>query len=219
MKGHDGTIEEIGLRSIKIRTLTGHQVTIPNEDAARIDIENIGRRPYIRRLFNVTVTYDTPPEKIRRGIEILGEILAVPETTQAESAGSSDQQQGERHPNEAINQPGFPPRVYFNELNADSLNIIVIYWYHPAKYWKYLEHATWVNMQIMERFNAESIDFAFPTQTLHLAGDDHRPLTVGQKWVAKEETVSPGAVPAAVATPGVSTSGIAPPSRTVGPRP
>ena len=63
MKGHDGEIEEIGLRSVKIRTLTGHQVTIPNEDAAKIDIENIGRRPYIRRLFNVTITYDTPPGK------------------------------------------------------------------------------------------------------------------------------------------------------------
>ena len=176
MKGHDGEIEEIGLRSVKIRTLTGHQVSIPNEDAARIDIENIGRRPYIRRLFNVTITYDTPPEKIGRAIEILGEILTVPETTQAESAESSAQQQGERHPNEAINLPEFPPRVFFNKLNADSLNIIVFYWYHPAAYWDYLEHATWVNMQIMERFNAESIDFAFPTQTLHLAGDEHRPL-------------------------------------------
>jgi MscS family membrane protein len=219
MKGHDGEIEEIGLRSVKIRTLTGHQVTIPNEDAARIDIENIGRRPYIRRLFNVTITYDTLPEKIGRGIEILGEILAVPETTKAESAESSDQQQGEIHPNEAINQPEFPPRVYFNELNADSLNIIVIYWYHPAEYWNYLEHATWVNMQIMERFNAEGIDFAFPTQTLHLAGDEHRPLTVGQKWVSKEDTVSPSAIPAEAATPGVRTSGMAPPSRAFGPKP
>lgn len=219
MKGHDGEIEEIGLRSVKIRTLTGHQVTIPNEDAARIDIDNIGRRPYIRRLFNVTITYDTPPEKIGRAIEILYEILAVPETTQAESTESSDRQQGKSHPNEPINQPEFPPRVYFNELNADSLNIIVFYWYHPAKYWNYLEHANWVNIQIMERFNAEGIDFAFPTQTLHLAGDAHRPLTVGQKWVSKEETVSPNAIPAEAATPGVRTSGMAPPRRSLDPKP
>lgn len=219
MKGHDGEIEEIGLRSVKIRTLTGHQVTIPNEDAARIDIENIGRRPYIRRLFNVTITYDTPREKIGRAIEILCEILAVPETTQAESAESPDRQQGESHPNEAINQPEFPPRVYFNELNAYSLNIIVIYWYHPAEYWNYLEHATWVNMQIMERFNAEGIDFAFPTQTLHLAGDEHRPLTVGQKWVSKEETVSPNAVPAEAAKSGVRAPGMAPPGRSLDSKP
>jgi MscS family membrane protein len=54
---------------------------------------------------------------------------------------------------------------------------------HPAEFWNYLEHAYWVNLQIMERFNAEGVDFAFPTQTLHLAGDEHRPLTVAQKWV------------------------------------
>ena len=219
MKGHDGEIEEIGLRSVKIRTLTGHQVTIPNEDVARIDIENIGRRPFIRRLFNVTITYDTPPEKIGRAIEILYDILSVPETTQAESAEFSDRQQGKSHPNEPINQPVFPPRVYFNELNADSLNIIVIYWYHPAEYWNYLEHANWVNMQIMERFNAEDIHFAFPTQTLHLAGDEHRPLTVGQKWVSKEETVSPNAIPAEAAKSGVRAPGMAPPGRSLDSKP
>ena len=46
----------------------------------------------------------------------------------------------------------------------------------------------------MERFNTEGIDFAFPTQTLHIAGDDKRPLTVGQRWVSKEETFSPSAI-------------------------
>lgn len=97
MKGHEGEIEEIGLRSVKIRTLKGHQVTIPNEDVAKIDIENIGRRPYIRRLFNVTITYDTPPDKIGRAMEILCEILAIPETIQADSAESSDLQQNESH--------------------------------------------------------------------------------------------------------------------------
>jgi MscS family membrane protein len=40
----------------------------------------------------------------------------------------------------------------------------------------------------MERFNAEGIDFAFPTQTLHMAGDEKRPLDVGQRVVSKEET-------------------------------
>jgi MscS family membrane protein len=219
MKGHDGEVEEIGLRSVKIRTFTGHQITIPNEDAARIDIENIGRRPYIRRRFNVNIPYDTSPKKIGRAMEILREILAVPETIRAESAKSSAQQQEEPHPNEAINRPEFPPRVYFNELNADSLNIVVYYWYHPAAYWENLEHATWVNMQIMERFNAEGIDFAFPTQTLHIAGDEHRPLTVGQKWVSKEETVSSSAIPAEVAAPGVRTSGVAPPNRSLNSKP
>ena len=76
--GHNGTIESIGLRSTKIRLLTGHQTSIPNEKMASVEIENIGRRPFIRRRFNVTITYDTPPEKIIRAEEILKEILAVP---------------------------------------------------------------------------------------------------------------------------------------------
>ena len=54
----------------------------------------------------------------------------------------------------------------------------------------------------MERFNAEGIDFAFPTQTLHMAGDDKRPLTVGQRWVSKEETFSPSAILAQAAALG-----------------
>ncbi len=51
----------------------------------------------------------------------------------------------------------------------------------------HLRHATWINVQIMERFNAEGIDFAFPTQTLHLAGDDKHPLAIGERVVSKEQ--------------------------------
>ncbi len=61
--------------------------------------------------------------------------------------------------------------------------------------------------------------FAFPTQTLHLAGDEHRPLTVEQKWASKGETVSPGAIPAEATTPGVRTSGMTPPNRSLVPKP
>jgi hypothetical protein len=75
-------------------------------------------------------------------MEILQEILAVPETDTAETLGDAGESPGEvragenghkqPHPNDAINQPDFPPRVYFSDLNADSLNIFVVYWYHPA---------------------------------------------------------------------------------------
>jgi MscS family membrane protein len=100
------------------------------------------------------------------------------------------------HPNWAINRPDFEPQVSFNEFNTDSLNIVVFYWYHPPDYWEYLNHATWINTQIMERFNAEGIDFAFPTQTLHLAGDEKRPLDIGQRRVPEEESFSPRTNPA-----------------------
>ena len=61
--GHDGPVEEVGLRSTRIRTLDGHIVTIPNSEMANKSIWNIAKRPYIRRLFNITITYDTPAGK------------------------------------------------------------------------------------------------------------------------------------------------------------
>lgn len=190
MKEYEGDIEEIGLRSTKVRTLAGHQVVIPNQDLARLDVENVGRRPHIRRRFSITITYDTPPIKIGRAVEILKEILSIPEVKE---------ESPKPHPNEAVNQPDYPPRVYFDDFNPDSLNILVIYWYHPPELWDFLEHSHWINLQIVERFNAEGIDFAFPTQTLYHAGDIKRPLAIGTSRQSADvparpdsEVVSPG---------------------------
>jgi MscS family membrane protein len=208
--GEDGIVESIGLRSTRIRLFTGSQISIPNEKMASVEIENVGRRPYIRRRFNVTIPYDTPPEKINRAVEILREILAVPEAADPETddvsgelaatAPSGSEAEKAPHPNEAINQPKRPPRVYFNNLNADSLNILVLYWYIPPKYWAYLKHAHWVNMQIIERFKAEGIDFAIPAQRLHLADDDKRPLTIGQRSISKEAAINDNEVSGQEAT-------------------
>ena len=154
---HDGPVEEVGLRSTKIRTLDGHLVTIPNGELANRIIKNIGKRPYIKRIANLTITYDTPPEKIDRALEIVKGLL--------------DNHEGMAE--------DFPPRVFFNEFNADSLNIMVMYWYHPPDYWNYMAFTEKFNKEVFRRFNEEGIDFAFPTQTVYLAGDPQRPLTVG----------------------------------------
>ncbi len=154
--GHDGVVESVGLRSTRMRRLDGHVVTIPNSKAADAVIHNIGRRPYIRRIMNIGLTYDTPPDKVEKAVEIVRGIFQDHEGM----------------------DPEFPPRVYFNEFNADNLNIIVIYWYHPPLYWDYLAHCQRVNLEIMRSFEAEGIDFAFPTQTLYLAGDPARELVL-----------------------------------------
>ena len=155
--GHDGPVEEVGFRSTKMRTLEGHLVTIPNGELANKTIQNIGKRPHIRRIVNITITYDTPPEKIERAIAIVKELL-------------------ENH--EGMHED-YPPRVYLSDLNADSLNIMAIYWYHPPNYWDYMTFTERFNKEVLRRFNEEGIDFAFPTQTMYLAGDAFRPLTVG----------------------------------------
>jgi MscS family membrane protein len=162
--GYDGTVEEIGFRSTKVRTLVGHLVTIPNAKIVSDPVENVSRRPSIRRIINVTIAYDTPREKVERAVTILREIL---------------DEKGIREPiRPIIDGDEFPPRVYFNDYNADSLNIIVIYWYAPPAYWDYLEHTQRLNLRIFEEFEKAGIEFAFPTQTVYLAGDPKREMAI-----------------------------------------
>lgn len=144
--GHDGPVEEVGFRSTKIRTLEGHLVTVPNGELANKTIHNIGKRPYIRRVANITITYDTPPEKVKQALEIVKNIL---------------------NDHEGMH-PDYPPRVYFSDFNDWSLNLLVIYWYHPPNYWDYLAFTERVNQQMLEQFNEAGIEFAFPTQTLYV---------------------------------------------------
>lgn len=163
-KGFDGPVESIGFRSTRVRTLTGHQVTVPNSNIVNDPVENIGRRPYIRRIMNVTITYDTPPEKIREAVQIIRDIFEEPELAEPVHG--------------KIGEDEFPPRVYFNDYNSASLNIIVIYWFFPPAYWDYLEHAQQLNLRLFEEYEKAGIEFAFPTQTVYLANDDRRQLAV-----------------------------------------
>jgi len=151
---YDGVVEDVGFRSTRIRTLTGHLVTIPNEKIVSSGVENIAKRPHIRWLTNITLTYDTPPDKVEKAVSIIKKIL--------------DNHEG-RHPD-------FPPRVYFNGFNDWSLNIIVFAWYHPANYWDMQEWLQRTCLEILRSFNDEGIDFAFPSSTLYLANDDNRQL-------------------------------------------
>ena len=148
--GYDGVVEEIGLRSTKLRLLTGHVTSIPNERMADAEIENIGRRPYIRRVTNLSIAYGTPLKKVHRAVDIIREILTPAE----------------------INQPEFPPQVYFNEFDDDSLNILIMYWYHPPEYWDYLAFNQRINTTIMERFEEEGIEFALPAQRIQVAREE-----------------------------------------------
>jgi len=148
---HLGPVEEVGFRSTRLRTLQGHLVTIPNSTIADTMIENLGKRPFIRRTSNITITYDSGHEKTRRAVEIIKEILsAVPEVN---------------------GDPDHPPRVYFSDFNDWSLNIYMSYWVTPPDYWLYHQVNERVNFEIAKRFEAEKIEFAFPTQTLHLKKD------------------------------------------------
>jgi len=146
--GHEGTVESIGMRSVRMRRLDGHQVTIPNMQAVDRPIHNVTMRPNIQRIIKIGITYDTSPAKVRKALEILRDIFR----------------------NHEGMHPDFPPRVGFKDFETDSLMLRVIYWYHPADYWAYSSHAEKVNLEILERFGRAGIQFAFPTRTIHLAG-------------------------------------------------
>jgi MscS family membrane protein len=162
-----GTVEQIGFRSTRMRTLDGHLMTIPNASIANDVVTNVGKRPYIRRVLNITITYDTPYEKIQDAVNIVNDILKTDGIREAV-----------HDPDEPDKPENLPPRVYFNDYNAASLNIVVYYWHRPPNWWEYLEHAQRFNLELFRRFGEAGIDFAFPTQTVYLADDADRRLAV-----------------------------------------
>ena len=141
--GCDGPVESVGLRSTRIRTLDGTLVTIPNSRMANAVINNIAKRPTIKNLYTLGVTYDTGHGKIGKALEIVRDIYR-----------------------------GHPSTdnywVYFKEFGAHSLNILVIHWCKYLAYEEFLKATEEINMEIMKRFEANAIEIAFPTQTLYL---------------------------------------------------
>jgi len=151
---NDGVIEDVGFRSTRIRLLTGHLVTIPNDKVVNSTVENISRRPFIRWKATVAITYDTPADKVEQAVSILKEILEDHEGMEAK----------------------YPPRVYFNGYGDWSLNIMVMAWYHPPNYWDMQEWLMQTCLEILKKFNEAGIQFAFPSSSIYLANDDRRQL-------------------------------------------
>ncbi|MDJ0780729.1 MAG: mechanosensitive ion channel family protein [Desulfosarcinaceae bacterium] len=156
LDNYDGTVENVGFRSTRIRLLNGHLVSIPNEKVVNSGIENIGRRPHIRWVTQIGLTYDTPADKVTEAVAIVEEILADHEGM----------------------HPDYPPRVFFNGFTDWSLNISVLAWYHPPEYWQYQAWLQRTCADILQRFRDAEIEFAFPSRTLYLANDDRRQLKI-----------------------------------------
>ena len=154
INNYDGSVENVGFRSTRIRLLNGNLVSIPNEKVVNSEVENVGRRPNIRWLTQIGVTYDTPPKKVREAVQILRDILKDHEGV----------------------HPDFPPRVHFDGFNDWSLNITVVVWYHPPEWWDFQAWLQKTCLEILQQFDSAGIDFAFPSQTLYLANEDKRQL-------------------------------------------
>lgn len=145
--GCDGPVESIGMRSTRIRTLEGALVTIPNARMAEATINNISRRPTIRNLYTIGITYDSGYDKMKKALEILRDIFKNHPSTENYWA-------------------------YFKEFGSHSLNILVIHWCKRLVYEEFLKATEEINLDIMKRFEENGLEMAFPTQTLYLKGEE-----------------------------------------------
>ncbi|MFO1477265.1 MAG: mechanosensitive ion channel family protein [Verrucomicrobiota bacterium] len=139
----DGTVESIGLRSTRIRNLDGHHVTIPNKTMGNATITNVTSRTNIKTEINLGLTYDTSTEKLKRALVILDEIFRANKMT------------GDL-------------LITFNRFADSSLNIQVLHWWNSTDHRPYLAGMQEFNLKIKERFEAEGIEFAFPTRTVYV---------------------------------------------------
>ncbi len=157
VKGHDGFVEEIGLRSTKIRALTNHVISIPNDQMADSEIENIGKRENIRRQTELHIPLDTPREKVEQAVQCIRAAL--------------DQHDGM--------DPNFPPRVYFKEFGSDAFLIQLTYWFTPPDLWEFLAFSEKLNLEIFRAFEQHGIQFSLPFRHTYWKHDDEQgPLEI-----------------------------------------
>jgi len=140
--GTTGYVEDMGIRSTKLRTYSGQLVVIPNYKTADSNLTNITREPSRRIELNVGLTYSTTPEQMRQAMDILRKLPSS-------VAGIEDK-----------------VKVYFTSFGDFSLNITC--WYYIKKDSDLFETQSAVNLQVLDEFNAHGLDFAFPTQTLYV---------------------------------------------------
>ena len=151
VSGFDGSVAEIGIRSTKLRTLDGTLVTLPNSTFSDSAVENVSAEPSRKVVSNLGLTYDTSPEQMQRAMAILREITAA--------------------------NPSLEEKVVcgFNAFGDFAMNILLVYYIRSGEDIVGVQSA--INLEILTRFNAEGLEFAFPTQTLY---------TIAQTTAAKE---------------------------------
>ena len=144
--GNTGIVETVGFRSTRFRTGTGHVITIPNGDLAGKAIINVSRRRNLSRTVTLPLPADLPSQRIEQAIDLVKDILA----------------------NHEGMLPSMPPKVTFNDITPNSLNLQVQYWFHPADGGRFNALNERVNFEILRRFQAAGITLAVPTQRVEL---------------------------------------------------
>lgn len=154
----DGTVEEVGFRSTRIRTFRNSVMYIPNGKIADATIDNHGLRQYRRFYSTLTITYDTPPDLIDTFVLGLRKIV-------------------EAHPH--TRKDVF--NVYFNNLSSYSLDIMFYIFFQVPTWQEELKCRHEILIQIINLANSLGVRFAFPTQTMHMESfPEKKPLIQSQ---------------------------------------
>ncbi len=140
---HMGTVEQIGLKTTRIRSLSGEQIVFPNSDLLASRIRNYKRMQERRVLFTVGVTYQTSYESLRKIVTMLREIV------EAQSGARFD-------------------RAHFKEYGDSALIFEIVYYVTSPDYNLYMDLQQRINLEVYRRFLDAGIDFAYPTRTLYL---------------------------------------------------
>ena len=159
----DGTVEEVGFRSSRIRTFRNSLMYVPNGKLADSTVDNHGLRKYRRFYTQIAVTYDTPPELIETFVEGLRKIV-------------------DNHPNTRKDYYN----IYFNDMAAFSLNIMFYVFFDVPTWPEELKARHEVLIQVVKLADKLGINFAFPTQTLHMENFPGQP-SLSPGYISKDE--------------------------------
>ena len=141
----DGTVEEVGARSTRIRTFANSVIYVPNGNLANATIDNHGLRVMRRFYTTITITYDTPPDLIETFVNGLKSIII-------------------NHPNTSKEKY----EIHLNDFGASSLNIMFYIFFTVPTWSEELAARHDVISKIIRLAHELGIQFAFPTQTLHI---------------------------------------------------
>ena len=143
--GNEGTVEDVGFRSTRIRTPDNSLVSIPNNAVVNATVENLSLRAMRRQRFFLQVTYDTPREMVEKLVAGVRRLILD-------------------HP--LTNKSNF--QVRFNNFSESSLDILVIFYLDVQDYSLELSEREAILLQTMDLVNEFGIEFAFPTRTLQI---------------------------------------------------
>lgn len=141
----DGTVEEVGFRSTRVRTFRNSLITVPNGKLADMTVDNHGLRKYRRFYTTITVTYGTPPHLMQTFVDGLNKIVAEHPKTWKDFY-----------------------QIHFNNMSAYSLDIMFYIFFDVPSWDEELKCRHEVLMSIVKYAKEIGVQFAFPTQTLHM---------------------------------------------------